>query len=256
MPGWSEVSFERHSFWVTARATVSNTLRNDDRLGEVWELQVEESIAENRAMETQLMIPGSGHLLQRSRLTSGKNTRLKEYDYAADMLVRIRREPDSSQDSPPARWPVSSRRDIPYPAFEAGLVLTSMPALLLVAGTAVEKPGHAATVYVHGDLNFYRVRLGVVGEEQVEVDYVLAGGQQRIQGERTAIVVNLQVDPVGTRQDDPEFNLLGLGGQVSILLDKQSRLPLQVRGRAPRIGETSISLVAADPRPPAREQLP
>jgi len=202
------------------------------------------------------MTPGSGRLLQRSRLSSGKNMRVKEYRYAAGKLVRIRREPDSSQDWPPSRWPVSSRRDIAYPALEEGAVLTSMPALLLVAGSVAEAPGHAVTVYVHGDLNFYRVRLSVVGEEKVEVDYSLAGEQQRVKGERTALVVGLQVDPVGTPRGDPEFSLLGLGGQVSILLDEQSGLPLQLRGRAPRIGETEINLVAADIRPSSREQLP
>jgi len=256
LPGWSEVSFERQTFWVTARATVFIAARNDDQLGAVWELRVDESIGENRARETQLMTPGSGYLLQRSRLTSGKNTRLKEYRYAAEKVERIRREPDSAQDSPPARWPVSSRRDIPYPAFGEGAVLTSMPALLLVAGSVAEAPGHAVTVFVHGDLNFYRVRLSVVGEEKIEVDYSQAGRQQRVKGERTAMVVGLQVDPVGTQQGDPEFSLLGLGGQVSILLDEQSGLPLRVRGRAPLIGETYIDLVAAEIRPPSREQLP
>jgi hypothetical protein len=90
----------------------------------------------------------------------------------------------------------------------------------------------------------------------VEVDYSLDGGLQRMQGERTAIVVDLQVEPVGTPREEPEFSLLGLGGQVSILLDEQSRLPLQVRGRALRIGETHINLVAADIRPTPREQQP
>jgi hypothetical protein len=256
LPGWSEVSFERQSAWVTARSKLSIAARNDDQLGAVWVLQVEESIAENRAQEMQLLTPGSGFLLQRSRLTSGKNTRLKEYRYAAEQLVRIRREPDSSRDLPSAQWPVSSSRDIDYPALEEGAVLTSMPALLLAAGSVVDTPDHAVTVYVHGDFNFYRVRLSVVGKEQVEVDYSLVGGLQRMQGERTAIVVGLQVDPVGTPRGDPEFSLLGLGDQVSILLDEQSRLPLQVRGRALRIGETYINLVAADIRPPPREQLP
>ncbi|MGB5338399.1 MAG: hypothetical protein WBO06_04825, partial [Gammaproteobacteria bacterium] len=247
------MSFERHSLWVTARSKLSIAARNDDQLGAVCVLQVEESIAGNRLQETQLMTPGSGNLLQRNRLSSGKNRRMKEYRYAAEKLVRIRREPNSSRDLPFDQWPVSSRRDISYPALEEGAVLTSMPALLLVAGSVVEAPGHAATVYVHGDFNFYRVRLSVVGEEQVEVDYSLVGGLQRMQGERTAIVVGLQVDPVGTPRGDPEFSLLGLGGQVSILLDKQSRLPLQVRGRAPRIGETYINLVAADIGPAPRE---
>ena len=202
------------------------------------------------------MTPGSGYLLQRNRLSSGKNTRLKEYHYAAEKLVRIRREPDASSGLPPAQWPVSSRKDIPYPALEEGAVLTSMPALLLLAGSVVDAPGQAATLYVHGDVNFYRVRLSVVGEELVEVDYSVGGGMQQIQGEHTALVVAVQVDPVGTPQDDPEFSLLGLAGRVSILLDKQSRLPLQVRGRAPRIGETYINLVAADIGPSPREQSP
>jgi len=250
------VSFERHSFWITARSKLSIATRNDAELGAVWVLQLEESVAGNTAQETQLLAPGSGDLLQRSRLTSGGNKRLKEYRYAAEKVVRIRREPVSSQDLPPAQWPVTSRRDIACPALGEGAVLTSMPALLLAVGSVVETPSHVATVYVHGDINFYRVRLSVTGEEQVEVDYELAGGLQRIKGERTATVVGLQVEPVGAPRDDPEFSLLGFESQVSILLDKQTRLPLQVRGRAPRIGETYINLVAADIRPPPREQLP
>ena len=256
VPGWSEVTFEQRSMWTTARSTLSIAARNDDLLGAVWVLQVEESIARNRAQETQLMTPGSGYLLQRNRLSSGKNTRNKEYDYAGEKLVRTRREPGRSSDLPPAQWPVTSRKEIPYPALEEGAVLTSMPALLLLAGNVVDATDQAATLYVHGDVNFYRVRLSVVGEEQLEVNYSLGGGDQQIKGERTAHVVSLQVEPVGKQRDDPEFSLLGLEGQVSILLDKQSRLPLQVRGRAPRIGETYINLVAADVGPPSREQTP
>lgn len=256
LPGWREVSFEQHSAWGTARSTISIVARNDDQLGAVWVLRAQESIAENRAQETQQMAPGSGYLLRRSRLTSGKNTRLKEYQYATDRLARIRREPDSSPGSPPARWPVSSRRAISYPALEEGSTLTSMHALLLLADRVMDAADRATTVYVHGDLNFYRVRLAVIGEEEVEVDYSLAGGQQRIKGARTAIVVGLQVDSVGTPQGDPEFSLLGLGGRVSILLDGQSRLPLQVRGEAPLVGRTYVNLVAAEVGPPAVEQSP
>ena len=256
LPGWRGISFERHSALATARSNISIAARNDDRFGAVWVLQTEESIAEIRAQETQVLLPGSGRLLRRSRLSSGKDTRLKEYRYAAEQLVRIRREPDSSGDLPSTQWPVSSRRDIAYPVMDQGAVLTSMSALLLAAGSVPEAPGQAATVYVHGDLNFYRVRLSVVGEERVSVDYSLVGRMQQVQGERSAIVVALQVDPVGAPRGDPEFSLLGLGGQVSILLDEQSRLPLQVRGMAPRIGQTDINLVAADIGPPPRERLP
>lgn len=256
LPGWREVSFERHSTWGSARSKISIMARNDYHLGPVWVLQVEESIAENRAQETQLMTHGSGRLLRRSRLSHGRDTRLKEYHHAMETLVRIRREPDSSSVLPSAQWPVSSRQDIPYPALEQHATLTSMHALLLLAGSVLNATGQTATVYVHGDVNFYRVRLSVVGEEALAVDFSLGGGRPQVKGERTAIVVGLQVDPVGMPRGGPEFSLLGLDGQVSILLDEPSRLPLQVRGRAPLVGETSLNLVSADIGPPAREQLP
>jgi hypothetical protein len=256
LPSWSKVSFEWQSLWATARSRISIAAGHDDQFGAVWVLQAEESIAEKRAQETQLMTPGSGSLLRRSRLSIGKDRRLKEYHYKTGRLERIRREPSASTDVPSAQWPVTSRRDIPYPALEQDAILTSMPALLLVAGRVLDASGQAATVYVHGDHNFYRVRLSVVGQEQVEVDYALVGGMQQMKGERTAIVVGLQVDPVGTRGGKPEFSLLGLGGRVSILVDEQTRLPLRVQGRAPRVGETHIDLVAADIGPPPREQVP
>lgn len=256
LPGWRELSFEQSSAWATARSRISLVARNDDRLGAVWVLRAEESIADNSARETQQMTPGNGHLLRRSRLSSGKSTRLKEYQYGMDGVVRIRREPDSSTRLPPDQWPVSSRREIAYPAIEQGAVLTSMHALLMLAGRVIDAPGQAATAYVHGDVNFYRVRLAVVGEERLAVDYSLIGGKERITGERPAIVVRLQVEPVGAPQGDPEFSLLGLSGVVSILLDQQSRLPLAVRGRAPMIGQTQINLVAAEIGPSHAEPLP
>ena len=85
---------------------------------------------------------------------------------------------------------------------------------------------------------------------------MLVGGMQQMKGKNTTIVVELQVDAVGTPRGDPEISLLGLGGRVSILYDEQVRLPLRVRGRAARAGETDINLVAADTGPPPREQLP
>ncbi|HYQ71440.1 MAG TPA: hypothetical protein VET88_05865, partial [Gammaproteobacteria bacterium] len=36
LPVWSEVSFERQTFWATARARLSIVARNDDQSGTVW----------------------------------------------------------------------------------------------------------------------------------------------------------------------------------------------------------------------------
>ena len=245
-PGWRELFFERRSMWATARSRVSLGLDEHDPFGPVRVLRLEGSLASNTEEETQLLAPHSYALLQRDRLTRGKNQRLKQYRYGADQVERIRREPDTSAGPTPEQWPVSSRRTLPVPAFGEGSVVTSAQALLALAGEVIGAPGEPLIVYVHTDVNFYRVRLVAAGEEVVDVDYSLAGGSQRVRGKRTAALVRLEADPAGTLQDPPDLTLMGLVGEISIALDKQTRLPLQIRGLAPRLGKTNISLTAAE----------
>ena len=42
-----------------------------------------------------------------------------------------------------------------------------------------------------------------------------------------------------------DFSLLGLQGEIILLFDRNSGLPLQIRGEAPRIGSTEINLKSA-----------
>ncbi len=255
-PVWRELVFERRSMWATARSKLSLGFGEDERLGPVRVLRVESSLASNTESETQLMRPGGYTLLRRERFTSGKNQRVKEYRYGPREVERIRREPGASPDLPTGEWPVSSRRSVPYPEFEGNAGLTSMQALLLLAGEVAGAPGESRTTYVHSDFNFYRVRMSVGGEETLAVNYTLDGGSTRVKGKRAAVIVRLDVDPAGTAVDAPDFSLLGLGGKVTVALDRQTLLPVQVRGTAPRLGETSIDLIAAEPGEPDGERMP
>lgn len=255
-PVWQELVFERRSMWATARSRLSQGRREHDPFGPVRVLRLEGSLAGNTEEETQLLAPGGYALLQRDRLTRGKNQRLKQYRYGADQVERIRREPHASAEPDPQQWPVSSRRALPFPAVGEGGVVTSAQALLALAGEVIGATGEPLTVYVHTDVNFYQVRLAAAGEETLDVDYTLAGGSQRVRGKRTAAVVRLEAVPAGTPRDPPDLTLMGLGGDISIALDKQTRLPLQVRGSAPRLGKTSIDLVAAELSQPGGGELP
>jgi hypothetical protein len=55
----------------------------------------------------------------------------------------------------------------------------------------------------------------------------------------------LQIRPINPLADKPDFMLLGLSDDISILYDSNNHLPLQLRGRAPKIGRTHIDLKAA-----------
>ena len=49
--------------------------------------------------------------------------------------------------------------------------------------------------------------------------------------------------------EEDDFSVLGLYGDIIFLFDKESGLPLQIRGEAPRIGPTEINLKAVTTRP-------
>jgi hypothetical protein len=63
-------------------------------------------------------------------------------------------------------------------------------------------------------------------------------------------LVRLEAEPLQPLPDKPDFSLLGLSGEINIAFDSLSGIPLQLRGKAPRIGTTEINLVAATGRHP------
>ena len=52
----------------------------------------------------------------------------------------------------------------------------------------------------------------------------------------------ITASPEGKLEDDDDFTVLGLDGEIILLFDKATGLPLQIRGDAPRIGGTEINL--------------
>ena len=126
-------------------------------------------------------------------------------------------------------------------------VLTSIPSLLIFAGNVATAPEQTLTTCVHSDNNFYRVTMTAKGDESVKVKYKLEGASKRVSGKVSALKIDLAIARVGTPDGDMDFSLLGLSSPVVILVDKDSRLPLQVRGQAPRIGKAEINLIEATP---------
>jgi hypothetical protein len=99
-------------------------------------------------------------------------------------------------------------------------------------------------VIVHTDLNFYRVRMTRGSDSRIPIDYRLLGENREISGRRDTQAVILRASPVGKPEDNPDFSLLGLDGEITVRFDAATGVPLQLRGRAPRIGATTINLKA------------
>jgi hypothetical protein len=239
---WSELRYEAKSIWATALTKLTLTTQESAEFGQVQRLQLEGSVAKNTENEIMLLAPDSEAVLERERITSGKSQRMKQYAYGENTVTRTRREPNANDTLPAQQWPVSSEKKLERPSLQECPVLTVIPALLMQVQTVSSAPDQTLITCVHSDNNFYRVQMRKSGEEQLKVKYSLAGG--KVSGKKATDVITVKVERVGTPDGDSDFSLLGLSSPVVILVGKEAQLPLQVRGKAPRIGDAKINLIA------------
>jgi hypothetical protein len=240
LPDWQVLEFEEKAFWATARSRLEILPAPDDT-GQ-WELDVQSSVIDNSERVQVNFDPTNGQVSTRSRLSQGKEQRLKSYEYEADFIVRERRNPDSGDDIPSQEWPVTSRKELPYPTSAADTVVTSPYLLVLLAQQLqAQGPGKSLEVLVHTDLNFYRVHLTSGNGIPINANYKTAGGDT-VSGTRETLAVAVLATPELTAEDKNDFDLLGLNAQIILFFDRSSGLLLQVRGQAPRIGATEINL--------------
>ncbi len=240
LPDWQVLEFEEKAFWATARSRLEILPAADDK--QYWELNVLSSVVDNSEQIVVRFDPATGQALARSRLSRGKDQRLKSYQYATDSILRERRNPGADTSMPPQQWPVSYSGKVSYPAKTDATIITE-PYLLVFLAQRLQAMGVDKTmeVLVHTDLNFYRVRLTSGNGIPIDADYTVTG-QGSFSGPRETLAVALQVTPEGTLAEDPDFSLLGLQGEIILFFDRSSGLPLQIRGIAPRIGATAINL--------------
>lgn len=236
-PAWEVLEYEQRGFGVTARSRLQL-----DEDGGALVLTAESSIASNAETLSLRLDPATYRLLERSRRSQGRDQRYKAWTYEAEHILRERREPGRDSSRPPQEWPLSSRREVPYPDAIGDLPVTGAYALLPLAGRFLAGDSQSADVIVHTDLNFYRVRMTRGADSTIKAEYRLLDENIEVSGREETQAVILQATPVGTPEDKPDFSLLGLDGEITIRFGALTGIPLQLQGRAPRIGTATINL--------------
>lgn len=240
LPQWQSLQFEQKAYWATAKSELEIVEHPEDSAH--WKMEVQSSVVNNSEEISIVFEPATGRVLNRARLSRGSGQRMKSYQYDEESVLRERRNRPSDSSVPPAKWPVSSQKTIPFPPAAADTVVTSPYLLVLLAHRLqAQGPDKTQDVLLLTDQNFYRARLTSGKGVPIDADYAVEN-QGNVSGTRDTVAVSIQASPEGQLSDDDDFNLLGLSGNIIIFFDKESRLPLQVRGQAPRIGETGINL--------------
>ncbi|MEE4145703.1 MAG: hypothetical protein V2I26_12940 [Halieaceae bacterium] len=245
LPAWQVLEYEQQAFLVTARSRVELGPHSED--GGRWQLKADSSVANNAEAVVLDLAPADGRALYRSRFSRGKQQRYKTYVFRPRDILRVRHDPPPKTTLPPAEWPVSSRRKIPYPDAASGLVVTDAYALLDLAGRFLDSPETSTELAVNTEFNFYRVVMSHSDGPAIAMNYQLQDAAAPVSGTRQTRGVTLRVSPLGELAEKPDFSLLGLDGigDITVLFDTANNLPVQLRGTAPRIGSAEINLKAA-----------
>lgn len=243
LPVWQVLEFEEKAFWATARSSLEvEAVPQEPAL---WELTVLNSVVDNSELIVQQLDPSTGRALSLTRLSRGKEQRVKAYEFTDKFVLRERRTPGGDNTLPPEEWPVTSSKQVPYPTFEdepATPVITSPYVLVLLAQQLQAQGGDKTQeLLVHTDWNFYLVRLTSGNGIPVDVNYTIDDGEV-VRGRHETRAVAVQATLVQGREGGDDFSLFGLDGDVILFFDRANGLPVQVRGTAPRIGSTDINL--------------
>jgi hypothetical protein len=247
LPAWQSMEFEQQAFFTTARSRIEITRNPHDE--QQWLLTANSSVASNTEQVQLTFAAENGRAISRSRLSRGKNQRVKSYQYLPDSIQRERREPGTNPQQPAAEWTVSNRQKIPYPQLPQGTVITDAYALLLLAERFQAGPGQSSDVVAQTDFNFYHVHMTRGDALAIAADYQITGADS-VAGKHNTRTVILQVEPLGALAEKPDFSLLGLYGTITLLFDDESGQLLQLRGNAPKLGPAEINLKTVTPREP------
>ena len=250
LPVWQALEYEQKALWVTAHSRVELVADADDC--QLWLLTARSSVASNSEEVELELAARDGRALQRARLSQGKGRRFKNYEFLPEYILRQRRDPPANTKLPPDEWPLTSSKEVAYPPLPDDTVVTDAYALLELAGRFLASEAASRQVAVNTEFNFYLVTMSRSDTPAIKVNYQVEGQAKAVSGQRDTHGVTLQVSPLGEQADKPDFSLLGLHGEISLLFDRDNGLPLQLKGTAPRLGSTEINLVGVTLRDPGQ----
>jgi hypothetical protein len=204
-----------------------------------------------------LFDPQKADSFYRVRLRRGKDDIERTYWFSGEGVHRLRRMPKVKAETSldPAKWTDVRTSFYPYDLTRLGCPQVVDPMLLiyLVSAAPVDEEGKVLSLCVFGKQQLHRVTLGYQRLETLEVDYSLKSGEGTVRkkGKVDGRMVTVKSVPlVSNKKNAENFSFLGMHEDITIHLDPQLRIPLQVSGRIPTVGLVTLRLSEATLKEP------
>jgi hypothetical protein len=262
---WTELQFRARKlgFSVTAdmklasspAATVAGKLVSPEEGsgvppgGTVASILLTSGFAGRNSEITVFFDPETGQALQQQQLDTGKRNRFRVTRFCEEGIDSRRQQPaEGEAKRPHEEWTDRSRNWEAYPGWAGDDLLVVDPTALfyIVAAAPLEKPGDRYQVPVFTKGNLILVEMTVRAIDKARVDYASSSaGSSRVKGSVDALRISLDAQHLDPDSKETDLELLGLRGDVEMLVDREKRLPLEISGKVPIAGTVRVRLVEA-----------
>ena len=194
------------------------------------------------------ILPETGETLQREVVETGKRERYKTNRYTEKGVFTLRVNPTAEErGSRPELWTERSETFYPLSRPPKGQPIIEPGALVyLVAASGVEKPGDQELLYAFSDKRVVPVEAKGVRWTTTAVVFDLIEGEQTHRVEELDYrVLEVSLRALPEAGSDSNLELLGLHGDVTMLLDPEHRMPVEISGRVKFLGGLTIRLQRA-----------
>jgi len=202
-----------------------------------------------------LFEPNQAAALYKVRLRRGKDEVKRTYWFSREGVHRLRTKPstkrEASQD--PAKWTDARtsfyRHDLNR--LECPHVTDPLLLIYLLSAVHIDKRGENLSLCVFGKQQLHRLLMRAEGLQTLEVDYSENSeeGKVRKKGKVDGLRITLEAQPLQSDLKNAEnFSFLGFHKDITIDIDPELRIPLQVSGRIPTIGTVALKLSGVEMR--------
>jgi len=194
--------------------------------------------------------PTDAAALGRTWLRRGEDDYKKIYRFTRQGVFRHQIEPKNKKEAvlAPENWTRENNNFYAYdPARLSCAGVTERSLLIyILSATDISKTGHPLSLCVFDKRQLHRVKLQQQGTYPISVNFGEKAQQREIRKEERidALKIAINAEPMESDLDEVEnFSFLGLHEDISIYIDPQTALPIQVSGIIPTVGRAHLKLV-------------
>jgi hypothetical protein len=193
--------------------------------------------------------PADASALGRVRLRRGEDDFKKMYRFTDQGVFRHRIEPKDKGEArlEPDKWTDIKDTFYPYNKNELNCPVVSERSLLiyLLSAAPISKSKDPISLCVWGKRQLHRVQLRNEGTLPLKINYIEKNRQveTRIEGTVRALKFTITAQPIERFSEEAEnFSFLGLQKDITVYLEPNSLMPVQVDGFIPTVGRADLTL--------------